>query len=440
MLLETTAEVSGHREQMIPKLIVPFQPFDPNPDRMHKLTSEETLCGPYVRDNIAPNAAFLMRCAGAPWMFFVPINGYTRGSQFTIMPWDDRAIPGPERLPKEEGEAVMFICGNIASVMMEDPENEIVIIGYNWSPRSWGQSGYQSIPRLHYQEFGLPNLANLSDDYLQYANRKILKREQPLVLASVVGGFYNIELGRILMHRIKEGFEGDRQVFDNLVDIEQTKVGFKGTRMPLKKPLDETLRFPGIHAEVIQPLAKILDQTAVDMTRTFTDQDTEECDRQIEEAMTTPNMSPEQRQAILKFLTRVPNLYSADRRLRNIEGLAGKYPEETINYLRNRANRILPEEEGPAVGLKNGLAYALAMRFDKKTGQSFLTVYAAVANGSGGIVEGTEGVLLTRPSDPFPPEEMAVRKRICAESIAAALNSRNGYHRFAQVEQVYLHL
>lgn len=433
-------EVSGGRRRFIPRLIVPFQPLDTTPNKMHKLTSEETLSGPYVRDNILPNAAFLMRCAGAPWMFFVPINGYTRGLQFTVMPWDDRAIPGPERLPKEEGEAVMFVCGNIASVMMENPENEVVVLGYNWSPRSWGQSGYQSIPKLHFQEFGLPKLEGLPEDYLECVDRKALWEDNRPALASVAGGFYNMELGRIVMHRIKEDFEGNEVVFDSLIDMEKAQIGFRGISMPLKKPLDEALRSPGIHAEVIRPLAKILDQTAVDMTRAFTDLDPEECDRQIERAMITPAMSVEERQAILQFLSRVPTLYSREKRLGNIRKLAGKYPAGTIDYLSRRVNRILPEEEEFAEGWKNGFGYGLALRCDKKTGRSSLAIYSAVTNGPGGVMEGTEGILLTRPSKPFGPEEIDSRKRMCAASIAAALDSRNGYHQMAQVEKVYLQL
>ncbi|MBI2039722.1 hypothetical protein HYT18_01490 [Candidatus Microgenomates bacterium] len=432
---ETVAEVSGDRRQLIPRSTIPLQYVTTR--EIHKLTTQETLHGPYVRQSIIPNRVFLMRCAEAPWMFFVPVNGYTLGDQLTSLRWDDEVyMPGPERLSAEEGEALMFVWGNIASAMMDDQRNEIVSVGYNWSPRSFGQSGYQTIPRQHIQGFGLLRISDLQGGSVELLERKELPKP---VKASIVGGFHNIQLGRILMHHVTNGdFEGEKTVFYSLVDTEEAKIGFRGISFPLRRRLDDTLRSAGIHKDVILPLARILNQTAVDMSVAFTDLDPAGFDKQAELAMTTPSMPVEQREAILAFLTRTPSFLTRDKRLKNINGLKGKYPEEVIAYMRDRVDKRLPEDSEPATHWKNGFGYALAMRWDRRTGRSSLVIFSAVTNGPGGVMEGTEGILLNRPPDPFPEKEMVLRRESFRRLIGAALNNRNGYHRVARLEEVYI--
>lgn len=434
--MAVAVELIGKRPGEVPRITVPFLSVRDEP--MQRLYSEDSLDFANMQAKIAPNGLFLVEVLGSDWMFFAPVGGYTpRGLHIMAMRWDRDYVAGPEDLSPAEGEALMTVKGNIISALMEDPENVIIDVGWNWSRRSFGQAGYQSIPtKLHFSLFSMPDFSDplKRDQNIEFVSKKELKPADRLAL---IGSSHNMQLGRLLLHILRNGeIEGNQTVLQALLDVDSATVSRRGIRIPTRKPLDDLLRSKGIFKDVTYPIAVFLDRLAQDMSIVFTDLKPADIDRRVEETATDPDMSLEQRRTILDDLARPPLLLPTQERLGNIEGLEGRYTPDFLRYLRE-VNAGLPDT-GPVENWKIGFGYMAAMHYDRLTDEGFFAVSAAVANGPGGILEGTEGVLLRRPSDSFTREEVALRIESIRRCIERAFDERNGYHEVAKLKAVFV--
>ncbi len=433
--MAAVAEVVGERSKQVAKITVPFLNLLGDP--MKRLMSQDSLNNDYLQEKITPNALCLVNVAGTDWMFYAPVGGYTpKGDHFQAMRWTRDYVPGPEKIPVDEGEALMFVVGNLASAMLEDPEARVIDFGWNWSPRSFGQSGYQSIPtKVHFSLFSLPDFSQpeVRDEYIELVNKSELKEREK---TAVDGGEYNEYFGEMLFRALVNGqVKGDQAVIRQLLDIDTAQVSQRGIQIPIKGPLDRILRTKGVFTDLIHPVAEFMDQTMVDVSKALTDLNPEQQSRKVGETTSNPDLSEEAREAVWAEVTRTPLLLPKKDRFKNIMNLAGKYPREYLYYWM-RFSEELPEEES-AKDLKVGGGYMAAIHYDRFTQTGFLAISIAVKDGPGGIVEGTEHVLLQRPREELSRKTVAVKANSLKRCIDSAFDGRNGYHEFAQMRRIY---
>lgn len=390
------------------ELTVPVQKLNGIPTK--RITSTDCLDERFVREQLTPNIITEIRPGGRRWMLIVPYGGYSPNEHLMAMRWENDYTPGPERVSSKEGEELMSVMADIAQVMNEDPKNRFVVFGYNWSPRSFNQKGYQSMPtKFHPSIFGLPEPPHNGDKhpYMKFVDIMTLNQAER---RAIMGGIYNEHFGNFLLEHVLNGhFQGDRAIVNSLFDMEKAQVNRQGVRIPLKiEDLDKTLRFPNLFQGGLQPIARAIDEATSDLSRTFTDLNPGEMDKIIEETVTQPDMSAEARQEILECLQRTPLLLEAEQRKRNIQGLKEMgYPPGFTSYL-EAVNSRLPNS-GKTTNWKVGFGYTLAFLCDKEAKEGHLAIFSAIADGPGGVVEGAVGAVLRRPEYPFSPKEMTTR-------------------------------
>lgn len=369
-----------------------------------RITSTDCLNGQFVHEQLIPNTVTQIYLAGVRWAVIAPVSSYSPNEHLMMVRLGREYTPAPERVNPREGEELMPVMASIAQIMNEDPRNRYVTWGYNWSPRSFGQQGYQSMPTIfHPSIFGLPDLPH---PYIRMVDVGNLDLDEQ---RAVTGEDFTESIARLTQDHVLDGhFQGDHAVLNNLLDISAAEVSRRGIRIPLRNGLVETLRFPGLFRDLLQPVARSLDSITKDLSRAFTDLDPQDVDERVEDVAGDPSKSEEARLEALEFLTRTPFYLKFSERRRNIQEMAEKgYPPGFIDYLRS-LNSTLPDS-GPASDWKVGFGYSLALIYDTYTQEGSLAIFATRFNGPGGVVEGPLGSVLRRPPDPFSPEEMVTR-------------------------------
>lgn len=403
--MATIAEVKGILPRVL-ELTVPVQKL--RSIETTRVTSLDCLDRPFVHSQVSPNQVAEAQVAGHKWALIVPYGGYTPREHLMAMRFEEDYVPGPERLDPTEGDDLFLLMGQIAKIMTEDHSVSTVVFGWNWSPRSFGQRGYQSIPTMfHPSIFCLPKESGSYEEYIRSVGLNTLNRDE---IRAVKGGRYNLLFGNLLTEHVLNGnFQGDKEMRDRVLTIDEVQIGERATVVPIKGTLDEILTTPGIFRGVFQPMGRFIDRTAVLLSTTLTDFCPQDADRIIEEAL-NKDATVADRKSALANLTRTPNLLPRDQRQENISYLEeDSYPYSVVESLRKMSNR-LPDNTRPLIGWKVGFGCAVAIIYHTDSQTGVLSISSAIADGPGGIVESGLGAVLRRPAYPFSEEEMAARR------------------------------
>ena len=138
----------------IPKLKIPLSPYiqpgKRKPRQSIRVRPEDTLDLQTMVAELEPNTILTLDIDGKPWSVVNVFSAYSFKSHVMLVEVSrNRAIFGPEDLAQKwgEGELLMEAWASILDWMEQDPENQTLCVGYNWSPFSWGKkeesTGYQ---------------------------------------------------------------------------------------------------------------------------------------------------------------------------------------------------------------------------------------------------------------------------------------------------------
>lgn len=395
---------NGYYSTQVVELTVPAQHL--TRVQTEKVTSLSSLNEAFVLKQMVPNRLVEFQLDDSSWALIVPSNAYTPREHLMAMRFEEGYVPGPEKLSADEGDALFSLMGRIARRMAQDNSVSTVVFGWNWSPRSFGQRGCQSIPtKIHPSIFCLPK--EYDTEHLRFIDQESLTSEER---RAIRGGRYNILFGSLLTEHVLNGnFQGDTKMRDRLLSMDEAQISERATVVPTKATLEEILTTPGIFSRVFQPMGRFINQTAILLSTTLTDFCPEDADSVIENAL-YKDATEEYRQSAEAYLTRTPNLLPKDQRERNIEELkeAG-YPIPVVESLKKMSAK-LSEGGIPFKGWKVGFGCAVAIIYDTESQTGFLSVSAAIANGPGGIFESGLGMRLHRPDEPFSEAEMAIKR------------------------------
>ena len=383
-----------------------------------RIYSRHSLNPRFLEENMRPNIVKELRLEGKRWVMIAPHGGYTPTEHVMFMRWVlGECTPDPVGIPSPEGEMLMPIAADVVKWISERPYNEKVVFGYHSSPISVDQDGCQSVLEYHPYVFGLPS--EETSKYVTSIDSKTLDRKDKKALR---GGFYNYHFGRFLIRNALNGdFIGDKEILNQLFAIEKADSHNRGITIPTRESLEDILRTPGFFEGFLKPFAISMRGFTDDLSRAFTNLDPDFVRRRIEEAVVHYDMLEEEREAILKDVTKIPELLKKSERARNIQLLQEKgYSEEFVNYL-NHVNKRLPES-GDIPGWKRGFGYTLAIHENKTIGECYLAINTVVESGPAGVVEGVLGAKLVRPKYLYPQEVIA-RKREDYRELAAHLDS-----------------
>lgn len=372
-----------------------------------RITSLDCLNESFVREQISPNQIAEVRADGVNWSLIVPHGGYTPAEHLMAMRSKEGYVAGPEGLPAGEGDDLFYVMGHLAQRMINNPDVSTVVFGWNWSPRSFGQKGYQSIPtKFHPSIFCLPRNSEASRDYMRFVDLNSLRREE---VRAIKGSKYNLLFGNLLARHVLNGrFKGDKEIRDKYLNIGEACIKEQGTAVPIKGSLDEVLMAAGIFSGVFQPMSRFIDQLSAITSSVLTDLNPVVFDQVVEKALAN-GTTEEQRNAAMAYLTRTPNLLPKQKREYHIRQLQeARYPDDIVEAIRRTSNK-LPDNQVPLTGWKVGFGCAVAIVYDTSLQEGVLSISAAVSNGPGGIVESGVKAILRRPPQPFSREEMATK-------------------------------
>lgn len=383
-----------------------------------RVPTQHSLSYPYIERNMSHNKVAEMRFDGKRWVLIAPYGSYTPTEHLMFMRWEPGYTPDPESIQVKEGKGVMGISADLAREIAKRSYNRLVIWSFHWSPYSFGQEGYQSIPTIwHPSIFGVPKFTGEGNPYMRLVNVGELKHKDE---KSIRGGIYNEQFGRFLVgHALNGQFRGDGDLLNRLFVMDQAEIDLRGVRVPTRGTLEETLRTPGFFEGFLQPFAITMNQYAEDLSTAITDFDPRYVQARIEEAVLS-RKEPEDKaiQATLGEITKTPKLLDRSERARRIQLLEENgYPGEFIRYL-IRVNDRLPDS-GLAEQWKRGFAYTFALGQDTETGQGFMAISVGIRNGPGGVVENVLGAKLKRPPNPLEREEMERKKNTYREIVGA---------------------
>lgn len=413
--MATVLEARDKTPSRVLKLTIPAQVL--TEAQTQRIYTQHSLSYPYIERNMSSNLVAEMRLNGKRWVWIVPHGGYTPTEHLMAMRWEPDYTPGPESIPIPEGEGITGLSADLVGAILNRPYNQTVVWSFHYSPYSFGQEGYQSVPTMfHPSVFGLPEFTKGNNPYVSSVKVGELTRKDK---KAIRGGIYNRKFGSFLMeHTFNGHFSGDKDLLNRLFDLDQVQVDLHGIRIPARGSLEKTLRTPGFFEGFLQPLAAAMNRIAEELSTTFTDFNPRDIRRRIEEAvLSRKEPGDEFIQTALGVITRTPNLLEKSERVQNIRLLREKgYPEGFVGYLASISDRMLPDS-GAANLWKRGFAYTFALYQDRNSEQCFMAISTAVENGPGGVVEGVLGAKLVRPPDPFSREQMETKKAVYMELV-----------------------
>lgn len=319
--------------------------------------------------------------------------------------------PGPERVPDVEGDGVVKLWTAIVENMRSRSPDANVNLGYNWSPRAWGEpeerTGFASIPtKWHAQIWTWPTKP--CEPHARWADASAINAmERRLILEND----YGVPLGRLISERILAHWPDKASTFRRIFQAGTPVADCRGAIFQSKQPLAEILRTPGLFVEVLKPLAQLLNTLFKDLTQIMTDMPCDAIDTLLASLETdrTPDLP-----AMLEILRRRPTMRPAAQ-IRTALQQHG-YPEELMSVLCEPIRLRCHEEGDSLTWWRKGFGYALAF-CDSPANGTVLRIMPGLFLGVGGVVEAL-GVALRRPEDRALPDQIIQTKGrdVCALS------------------------
>ena len=329
-----------------------------------------------------------------------------------------RYLPGPESAPVEEGEELLRLWQAIIGFMQKRPGSDRVFVGYNWSPRSWGEEeekgGFQSVPtKWHPMLWSWPAFPREGEtsEYVSWVPSAGLS---PAMRRLFGDNNYAQPLAEFLSGKLQAILRESGE-FERVFDAAGLVATARGIALTCSLGLEGLLGKPGLFGAVLRPIAETLNATFRALSESLTDMDCGRMDAILCEIEQGP-LAEEK----LKELRRTPCLRGlseiATRCARS--GIPCAVYEPLLEAVRCRCLA-----GGDSAGWwRKGFGYALVLG-SLPGGDSAgceLRIMPGVYGGGGGVVE-AQGVVLRRPEDKQLPAEVIRRKSAVLHELAALL-------------------
>jgi len=104
----------------------------------------------FLKDRLETSTIATKDINGNPWSVISVYSPYSVDFHVMLMETGMRYLPSPEYVNDNEAKDLMDLWIKIIQFMKDTYKDQRILVGYNWSPRSWGEieeaGGFQSIP------------------------------------------------------------------------------------------------------------------------------------------------------------------------------------------------------------------------------------------------------------------------------------------------------
>jgi len=444
-------------EQQIPKVEIPLVDYikrgESKPIEIpYRLRPKDSVDFIFLIERLKTSTIVTKDIKGNPWSVISVYSPYSVDFHVMLMETGMRYIPSPEYVKDNEVKDLMSLWIEIIQFMKDNYKGQRIFIGYNWSPRSWGEieeaGGFQSIPtKWHPMFWTWPVFNNeKKPDYLSWLNQE--KPEIPFKRMNGENHFV-VPIARRIKYEadwlIKEAFEKK-----GIINTEESIADQNGFCVIFKCGLKTLLSDDAFFSCFLKPLSKSLDYFFSKLTEIFLEgyksSDIDEilkktengrssksdtgklsegepskfCDSDMEVIRLFPPLKDEE---VIKYRLKELSFSSeaTDELIfiaKNREKYAKffdrikislmnefEFNKEAINELMleigNRCQDKLP-------AWRKGFAYALVFE-ELDNGETKLKIVPAAYLGAGGVVEAT-GVVLKRPENAKLPIADCLKK------------------------------
>ncbi|OVE78670.1 hypothetical protein BVY01_04735 [bacterium I07] len=390
---------------LLPLLTIPLFPYQRALNKQAGLTRrirpEDALDLPFMISQLEPSILNTTQIETYPWSLVSVMSPYSMDSHVMLMETSsDRYIPSPERVSVNEGEGVIKRAARVLDFMSEQYQEGTVHVGYNWSPRAWGEmeekTGFQSIPSKWHLSIWNWAPFPLSSENNSNVSR-VPWKEAGFALRRILGeNNYVRPLGRLLIRRLQYTMSRF-PLRDSKVDINKFETDDHCLTLPISMPLTKFMKANGVFEQVLKPIAIAINRIFCDLTESLTTMCCHSTDQLIK-TIEKGGLNAEQKHQIRA----APEMRSQDqiKQAWDRHGFSDALLDALWKPVKNRCEEI----GNPENWWRKGFGYALVLSGSMNSSRSTLRIMPNVYVGPGGIVE-TLGVLIRRPEDRQMPEE-----------------------------------
>lgn len=440
-------------EQKIPKVTIPLVdyilPGKSEPVKTKRLRPEDALDIAFLKNELKASTIVDKDIKGNPWSIISVFSPYSKDFHVMLMETGMRYIPSPEYVEDNEVEDLMSLWIKIIQFMKDRDKDQRIFIGYNWSPRSWGEieeiGGFQSIPtKWHPMFWSWPVFdEGRTLSYLSWVNHENL--EIPFKRMNGDNKF----VAPIANHIKKIADELIKNALGKNVISKESISDQNGFCVTFNCGLETLLGYDAFFPGFLRKLSIELNDFFAKLTESFLEgyksSDIDEILKKTakgklnESDLETIRLfhSLKNEEAIQNSLKELDFTQDAINELigiaKNREKYAVffnktknelenvfKFDKDTINKLMsviaNKCQDLLP-------AWRKGFAYALVFE-ELNNEETKLKIVPAAYLGAGGVVEAT-GVVLKRPEDAKLPIEQCKKKSEELYPLIDIINSKN---------------
>ncbi len=398
------------------ELTVPLSPLlrpgETAPHKPKRIRPADTLNLINMRKELESNILFTLPLSGGEWSVVSVFSPYSPDVHVMVIETSvDRYIPGPEWIPDEEGERLMELWSVILDFLAEKVPSETIHVGYNWSPRAWGEEeekgGFQSIPtKWHAMLWDWPVFPEIGE-ITNYAKWIDVDSLTPPAKRVLVGNSYSKPFGNLIKSRIKKVFTDDT-LGSEIFPPSNWKIDNRIVSVQFDSSIQEVLRTREFFSRVLKPIGRILEGITKGLTEAMTTFDCSFIDRILIKTENGPLTMED-----LEILRAAPDLRSKEKIVKIFRDK--KYPTSLLKSILEPVEKRCRETEDKANWWRKGFGYSLVLSSfpDGKSGE--LRILPGVYVGPGGMVEAHQ-VVLKRPENQWiPKNEMEDKSRVLWE-------------------------
>lgn len=400
----------------IQQLTIPLSPFlqrgETKPKTSKRIRPEDALDLRSSIRELEPSTLVTIENANSSWSVVAVYSPYSPDIHVMVIETSvDRYLPGPERIPDAEGNALMEIWASILEFISEREQNATVHVGYNWSPRAWGieeeKTGFQSIPtKWHAMLWGWPPFP-VTDEKTETAEWVEFQSLSPSIQRLMGKNAYTEPFGQLIQKRLEKAFPEGSQ-FVELIPHWDWTIDGRGIVVDFDLSIIEILKTSEFFSQVLKPIAIVLEQVMRELTEAMT---RFECGL-IDNILLKVEKGPLD-EGDLQTLRQPPEMREIDE-VRKIFK-ERDYPEMLLEAILEPVWHRCMEEGKPADWWRKGFGYALVLNGSSKEASGKLRIMPGVFVGPGGVVE-AQGVVLRRPEDrSISKTEMKRKSRVLWE-------------------------
>jgi hypothetical protein len=397
-------------QSRIPQLIIPLFPYlsgpDDKPVLSKRIRPDDALNIREMLKHLAPSNLKTFDIYGHSWSMVSVMSPYSIDTHIMFIETsEDRYVPGPDWVDDDEGDALMKHVRDVMDFLQDRNKNGTVQIGYNWSPRSWGdeeeKTGMQSIPSKwhlsmwNWEAFPEPGI---SSPHLEWIDSKDINHDLKRILGE---NRYAKPIGQLIQQRIMFQMS-DESLWSELFSEADWSVNSHCLTLTFSRSMKDILSIEKLFSRILKPVAVMLDLLFCQLTEILTSMQCRKIDKLLKQIEKGP-LQPDQ----LAEIRATPEFKTED--LIKSRWQENRLPEELLDALWTPVQSRCAGTGNPKDWWRKGFGYALVFAGPLHGGGGTLKIQPSVFVGAGGVVE-TQGVLIMRPEDKMLSEQKIRRK------------------------------